>query len=132
MRSDLVFNASVHVPNRYQLTRLVSIATRALHRPGTRIQDTMNHVLTQFGEANPIAYLQTEQKSAHPAVHSRKPLRSRSREVMLELERIVAGQPVQISRSTANSPSNSFDPSALPRGVMFTTVNPRLPAQQAE
>jgi hypothetical protein len=55
MRSDLVFAAHVHVSNRYQLTRLVSMATRALHHPGTRIQDTMNDVLTRFGKANPIA-----------------------------------------------------------------------------
>lgn len=55
MRSDLTFKPMVHVSNRYQLTRLVSKATRALHRPGTRIPDAMNEVLARFSRANPIA-----------------------------------------------------------------------------
>ncbi|MGA3100814.1 MAG: DNA-directed RNA polymerase subunit omega, partial [Terracidiphilus sp.] len=40
MRSDLVFKALSHVSNRYQLCTLASKATRKLHKPNTRLQDT--------------------------------------------------------------------------------------------
>lgn len=52
MRSQLVFDAAVNVANRYQLVNLVARAARALHRPGTRIQDTMNSVLAWCSETN--------------------------------------------------------------------------------
>jgi hypothetical protein len=55
MRSKLVFGATTHVPNRFLLVRLASKATRALHRPNSRIQETMNDVLVRFSHANPIA-----------------------------------------------------------------------------
>ena len=42
MRSDLVFGALSHVSNRYQLCQLASKATRMLHKPSTRLQDTTN------------------------------------------------------------------------------------------
>ncbi len=45
MRSDLVFGALSHVSNRYQLCQLASKATRKLHKPNTRLQDTTNEVL---------------------------------------------------------------------------------------
>ena len=55
MRSDLVFGAMTHVSNRFQLTKLAAKATRKLHRPNTRIQETMNDVLIRFSQANPMA-----------------------------------------------------------------------------
>ena len=55
MRSDLVFGAMTHVSNRFQLTKLAAKATRKLHRPNTRIQETMNDVLIRFSQANPTA-----------------------------------------------------------------------------
>jgi hypothetical protein len=55
MRSDLVFGAMTHVPNRYLLCQLASMATRKLHRPGSRVQDTANDALSRFSLANPIA-----------------------------------------------------------------------------
>jgi hypothetical protein len=55
MRSKLVFDAMAHVTNRYLLTRLASTATRKLHRPNTRIQETTNEVLVRFSRATPIA-----------------------------------------------------------------------------
>jgi hypothetical protein len=55
MRSDLVFGALTHVSNRFQLTKLAAKATRQLHRPNTRIQETMNDVLIRFSQANPMA-----------------------------------------------------------------------------
>ena len=55
MRSKLVFDATAHVSNRYLLTRLASTATRKLHRPNTRIQETTNEVLVGFSRVSPIA-----------------------------------------------------------------------------
>ncbi len=48
MRSDLIFGALTHVSNRYQLCQLASKATRKLHKPNTRLQDTTNEVLERF------------------------------------------------------------------------------------
>jgi hypothetical protein len=53
MRSDLVFGALSHVSNRYQLCQLASKATRKLHKPNTRLQDTTNEVLCRFHSTNP-------------------------------------------------------------------------------
>ena len=53
MRSDLVFGALSHVSNRYQLCQLASKATRKLHKPSTRLQDTTNEVLGRFHTENP-------------------------------------------------------------------------------
>lgn len=53
MRSDLIFGALTHVTNRYELCQLASKATRKLHKPNTRLQDTTNEVLGRFKEAIP-------------------------------------------------------------------------------
>jgi hypothetical protein len=53
MRSDLVFGALHQVANRYQLCQLASKATRKLHKPNTRLQDTTNEVLCRFHSTNP-------------------------------------------------------------------------------
>jgi hypothetical protein len=55
MRSDLIFGALTHVSNRYELCQLASKATRKLHKPNTRLQDTMNDVLVRFRDSNPAA-----------------------------------------------------------------------------
>lgn len=55
MRSDLIFGALTHVNNRYQLCQLASKATRKLHKPNTRLQDTMNEVLLRFRDSDPAA-----------------------------------------------------------------------------
>jgi hypothetical protein len=55
MRSDLVFGAMTHLPNRYLLCQVASKASRKLHRPGSRMQDTANDVLARFSLENPIA-----------------------------------------------------------------------------
>lgn len=51
MRSELIFKALAHEPNRYQLVRLVAKGTRLLHRPNTRVQDTTNEMLERFSES---------------------------------------------------------------------------------
>lgn len=53
MRSELIFGALTHVSNRYQLCQLASKATRKLHKPNTRLQDTTNEVLFRFRTSNP-------------------------------------------------------------------------------
>lgn len=55
MRSDLIFGALAHVKNRYQLCQLAAKATRKLHKPNTRLQDTTNEVLIRFRHSNPAA-----------------------------------------------------------------------------
>jgi hypothetical protein len=64
MRSDLVFKALSQVNNRYQLCQLASKATRKLHKPNTRLQDTTNDVLCRFQSANPEA--ETVEPSSAP------------------------------------------------------------------
>jgi hypothetical protein len=54
MRSDLIYGALTHISNRYQLCQLASKATRKLHKPNTRLQDTTNEVLVRFHEASPV------------------------------------------------------------------------------
>ena len=64
MRSDLIFGALAHVKNRYQLCQLASKATRKLHKPNTRLQDTTNEVLVRFHESNPAAPAEPSTESA--------------------------------------------------------------------
>jgi hypothetical protein len=54
MRSDLVFGAMTYVSNRFLLTRVTATATRKLHRPNTRMQDTANEVFGRFRHTNPL------------------------------------------------------------------------------
>jgi hypothetical protein len=64
MRSDLVFSATAYISNRFLLTKLAAKATRKLHRPNTRIQETMNDVFVRFGRANPMAVVPTHRHFA--------------------------------------------------------------------
>jgi hypothetical protein len=66
MRSDLVFGALSHVSNRYQLCQLASKATRKLHKPNTRLQDTTNEVLGRFQTTNPGSALAVQASAAQP------------------------------------------------------------------
>ena len=66
MRSDLVFGALSHVSNRYQLCQLASKATRKLHKPNTRLQDTTNEVLVRFHTTNPGTVLPANVPAARP------------------------------------------------------------------
>jgi hypothetical protein len=55
MRADLTSIALADESNRYQLTKSVAKATRALHRPNTRVQDTMNEAFKWLGRFKPGA-----------------------------------------------------------------------------
>lgn len=61
MRSDLVFNAMTLISDRFMLTKLVCKATRKLHRPNTRIQETMNNVLIRCSRENSKAAIKAPQ-----------------------------------------------------------------------
>jgi hypothetical protein len=60
MRSELIFAAKVHVPNRFLLTRLLAKATRELHKPGARIQDTTNEALSYLSRPIQVASVQAD------------------------------------------------------------------------
>jgi hypothetical protein len=60
IRSDLVFGAIGNVSNRYLLTKLASKAIRGMHKPGARIEDTINDVLAHVSRANPIGCRQAQ------------------------------------------------------------------------
>jgi hypothetical protein len=72
MRSDLVFVAMTHVPNRYLLCQVASKAARKLHRPGSRMQDTANQVLTRVSLENPIASAQALRKPLTGPLHPQR------------------------------------------------------------
>jgi hypothetical protein len=70
MRSELVFDAVQHIPNRYLLTRAAAKAIRKLHRPNTRVADSVNEVFARIGLAN-VLVAQTC-NSADPVIPSRR------------------------------------------------------------
>jgi hypothetical protein len=60
MRSELIFKAVAHVPNRYLLVRLLAKGTRKMHKPNTRVEDT-NLVLGRFhGSGARVGALRSE------------------------------------------------------------------------
>jgi hypothetical protein len=71
MRSDLVFGALSHVSNRYQLCQLASKATRMLHKPNARLQDTTNEVLQRFRTTNPGSLAPVSKPAVEPIQHRR-------------------------------------------------------------
>jgi hypothetical protein len=74
MRSELIFGALTHVSNRYQLCQLASKATRKLHKPNSRLQDTTNEVLYRFRNANPgmtAPMAEPDVQPAHPVEQRR-------------------------------------------------------------
>ena len=72
MRSDLIFGALNHVTNRYQLCQLVSKATRKLHKPNTRLQDTTNEVFDRFKETHPSTAEQMKQAQERIVIQERR------------------------------------------------------------
>lgn len=55
MRADLTFVALAGESNHYLLTKSVAKVTRMLHRPNTRVQDTMNEAFKRLGRFKPGA-----------------------------------------------------------------------------
>lgn len=54
MRSDLVFHALGNVSNRYTLCQLAAKASRKLHKPHTRVQNTINNTLARLAHASEL------------------------------------------------------------------------------
>jgi hypothetical protein len=48
MRSQLVYSAGIHVPNRFLLATIVMRAVRTLHIDSTRTEDTANRVFVDI------------------------------------------------------------------------------------
>jgi len=110
MRSDLVFGAHALVPNRFLLCKLAAKATRAFHRPGTRIHDTTNEVLDRFSHATSIAEVHASHERAVFPIRRQKstppirsaPIRTTSARISridrasIELGRILGDPPVHI------------------------------------
>ncbi len=115
MRSDLVFGAYALIPNRFLLSRLAAKATRAFHRPGTRIQDTTNGVLERFSRAASITDVQASpqrailpvrrQKAAPPSAYAPKRLTpariSRVERASVELQRLLGDSHAQPGAESA-------------------------------
>jgi hypothetical protein len=59
LRSEIVFEAALKVPNRYSLCLAAARATRRLHVPSTRTQDTMNQVLSDISSGRYGSVIET-------------------------------------------------------------------------
>ena len=70
MRSDLVFGATAHVSNRYLLSKLAAKAVREMHKPGIRVEETINDVFMHFRRANPMAKVQEGPAVSLPNLYS--------------------------------------------------------------
>ena len=89
MLSELIFSAEKHVANRFLLVNAISTATREFHRPGTRVQETVNDVLVRFGRAEPIASAEFVQEPPGVPGHWRRSYACWTPGALLELERIL-------------------------------------------
>lgn len=49
MRAELIFKALARESNRFLLCGVAAAATRKLHRPNTRVQETMNDAFERLG-----------------------------------------------------------------------------------
>ncbi|MCU1226121.1 MAG: hypothetical protein JWQ42_4214 [Edaphobacter sp.] len=64
MRAELTFKTVARESNRFLLCRVVAKATRKLHRPNTRVQETMNDALERIGgSSQPVAAVVPEPAS---------------------------------------------------------------------
>jgi hypothetical protein len=57
VRSDLVFTANSRVSNRFLLCHFVRLATKAFHKDGVAVHETINRVLTTMGQQKQQAVL---------------------------------------------------------------------------
>jgi hypothetical protein len=64
MRADLSSMALAHESNRYLLIRMIAKVTRKLHRPNTRLQDTMNDATPRAASRTAEAVSRSEGRAA--------------------------------------------------------------------
>ncbi len=127
MRSKYVFDAAVNVANRYQFVNVVAKAARALHRPGTRIQDTMNNVLVWYSRANFAPDAPTDHGPMPIARQRKKP--KALTETVPERNRKSGGQSAEASRPADRAPSECVSPVNPPGGNHIAIAGPILPEQ---
>jgi hypothetical protein len=72
MRSELIYRAVAQVPNRFLPAKYLANAARALHKPGTRIEETTNEALARICGSGTNG-------NAQPFPDLRVPLRRRMR-----------------------------------------------------
>ena len=72
MRSKLIHGALRPLGNRYTLCQLASQATRRFHKPNTRIQDTMNEVLTRLAQVEAPEQVMREATEAEKLAQTRR------------------------------------------------------------
>ncbi len=114
MRSELVYRAVVHIQCRYQLCQVTAQATRKMHRPNCRIQDTMNDVLnllhkssTEAGGRSAGARQAAEGLSLKNATQRQSPHKPLNRERVLRLRSENSSPPVP-----ATTPGEKTNPPA--------------------
>ena len=107
MRSELIFGAMERVPNRFLLVQALSAATRGFHKPGIRIQDTVNDILVRFGHADPIARAESVREPAGAPVFWRRPHPCWKSDAVLELERILDYQSTIYTRGVHKESGNA-------------------------
>ncbi len=54
MRSELVYEAVLKIPNRFLLAATAMRATKRLHRTSTRVEDTVNNVLAEVAKGTQL------------------------------------------------------------------------------
>lgn len=71
MRSELIFSASVRVPNRFLLCRMVSLSTGRLHRTGECMSVSINKCLglaQQPNGPNDARFIRVAGRNSSPQV----------------------------------------------------------------
>ena len=66
MRSEKVYRALSHIPNRFRLCQATARATKRMHIPSTRTQDTMNAVLGEISSGTFGEVVKTSRPAAPP------------------------------------------------------------------
>jgi len=132
MRSELVSGALKQVSNRYLLTKLLATATRGFHRPGTRIQDTMNDVLVRFNWSNPMAALEAAQDSEAAPGSQRNRHQDLSSKARFDFEQKQGDHTVEVARSTIYLSFNANNSPRVPIGFVCITAEGLPDAQHLE
>jgi hypothetical protein len=127
MRSQYVFDATLNVANRYQLVTLVAKAARALHRPGTRIQDTMNRALVWYSRANVVLDVQADHRPIAIATRRNKP--PVLTKAALGRNRRSGDQSAEAPKPADRSTSDVVSPIKPPGGNHIRIAGPVLPQQ---
>lgn len=67
MRSDRVYRAIERGMSRYEVCQIVAKGVKAMHKSGTRFEDSINSVLDQMSTASSVEAKPSDSKSLKPA-----------------------------------------------------------------